>query len=103
VIVDEQVAERAKMLLVEAMTDAFTELFPDAPVRDLVDPKIAASWSQAKARRRLSPASCTNVCLARYAKFGTPSFPAIQRPSVPLNDAARFRRSPTLIEDLLPK
>ena len=49
VIADEPVAERAKMLLVEAMTDAFTELFPDAPVRDLVDAKIAASWSQAKA------------------------------------------------------
>jgi hypothetical protein len=31
------------------MTDAFTELFPDATVRDLVDAKIAASWSEAKA------------------------------------------------------
>ena len=49
VIADEPAAERAKTLLVEAMTDAFTELFPDAPVRDLVDAKIAASWSQAKA------------------------------------------------------
>ena len=47
-IAEEPVAERAKTLLVEAMTDAFTELFPDAPVRDLVDAKIAASCSQAK-------------------------------------------------------
>ena len=48
VIADEPVAERAKVLLVEAMTDAFIELFPDAPVRDLVDAKIASSWSEAK-------------------------------------------------------
>ena len=48
VIADEPVVERAKALLVEAMTDAFTELFPDAPVRDLVDAKIAISWSEAK-------------------------------------------------------
>ena len=48
VIADEPVAERAKALLVEAMTAAFTELFPDAPVRDLVDAKIAMSWSEAK-------------------------------------------------------
>ena len=48
VIADEPVAERAKVLLVEAMTDAFVELFPDAPVRDMVDAKIASSWSEAK-------------------------------------------------------
>ncbi len=48
VIADVVVAERAKALLVEAMTAAFTELFPDAPVCNLVDAKIAASWSQAK-------------------------------------------------------
>ena len=48
VVAAEAVAEHAKALLVEAMADAFTELFPDAPVRDLVDAKIATSWSQAK-------------------------------------------------------
>jgi hypothetical protein len=49
-IADEPVAERAKMLLVEAMTDAFTELFPDAPVRDLVD--AMQRLQQAGPRRR---------------------------------------------------
>ena len=48
VVAAEPVAEQAKALLVEAMTEAFTELFPDAPVRDLVDAKIATNWSQAK-------------------------------------------------------
>jgi DNA polymerase I len=48
VMAEEPVAERAKALLIEAMTDAFTELFPDAPVRGLVAAKIVASWSQAK-------------------------------------------------------
>ena len=48
VVAANAVAEHAKTLLVEAMTDAFTELFPNAPARDLVDAKIAASWSQAK-------------------------------------------------------
>jgi DNA polymerase I-like protein with 3'-5' exonuclease and polymerase domains len=47
-IAEEPVAEHAKALLVEAMIEAFTELFPDAPVRNLVDAKIATSWSQAK-------------------------------------------------------
>lgn len=41
-------AERAKALLVEAMTAAFSELFPDAPTSNLVDSKIAVSWAQAK-------------------------------------------------------
>jgi DNA polymerase I-like protein with 3'-5' exonuclease and polymerase domains len=48
-IAEDVVAERAKTLLVEAMTEAFAELFPGAPVCNLVDAKIAVSWSQAKA------------------------------------------------------
>jgi DNA polymerase I len=47
-IAEETVAEHAKALLVEAMIEAFTELFPGAAVRNLVDAKIAASWSEAK-------------------------------------------------------
>ena len=47
-IAEETVAEHAKALLVEAMIEAFTELFPGAAVCNLVDGKIAASWSQAK-------------------------------------------------------
>ena len=48
VLADEAAAEQAKTLLVGAMTDAFTELFPNAPVRNLVDAKIVTSWAQAK-------------------------------------------------------
>ncbi len=48
VVADEPVAERAKALLVAAMTEAFAELFPNAPVRDLVGVKIAGSWAGAK-------------------------------------------------------
>jgi DNA polymerase-1 len=47
-IAEESVAECATTLLLEAMTEAFTTLFPGAPVRNLVDAKIATSWSQAK-------------------------------------------------------
>jgi DNA polymerase I len=47
-IAQEPVAEHAKALLVEAMIEAFTKLFPDAPVRNLVDAKIASSWAEAK-------------------------------------------------------
>ena len=48
VLADEAVAEQAKRLLVQAMTEAFAELFPDAPVCSLGDVKIATSWAQAK-------------------------------------------------------
>jgi DNA polymerase I-like protein with 3'-5' exonuclease and polymerase domains len=49
VLADEVVAEEAKRLLVQAMTEAFAELFPDAPLRNLVDAKIATDWAAAKA------------------------------------------------------
>jgi DNA polymerase I-like protein with 3'-5' exonuclease and polymerase domains len=48
VLADEAVAEQAKRLLVQAMTEAFTELFPDAPIRNLVNAKIATNWARAK-------------------------------------------------------
>jgi DNA polymerase-1 len=48
VLADEAVAERAKRLLVQAMTEAVTELFSDAPARNLVEAKIATDWAQAK-------------------------------------------------------
>ena len=48
VLADEAVAEQAKRLLVQAMTKAFAELFPDAPVCRLVEAKIATNWAQAK-------------------------------------------------------
>ena len=59
VIAAEAVADPAKGLLVDAMTEAFIELFPDAPVHDLVDAKIARSWSQAKAWTRQGVVSNT--------------------------------------------
>lgn len=40
--------ERAKKLLVEAMTDVVTDLFSDASVRDLVALKIATNRSRAE-------------------------------------------------------
>ena len=48
VLADRPVANRAKTLLVKGMTEAFSELYPEAPVRDLVDAKIIASWADAK-------------------------------------------------------
>jgi DNA polymerase I-like protein with 3'-5' exonuclease and polymerase domains len=35
-------------LLKEAMTDAFVELLPDAPLNGLVEPHIGRDWSEAK-------------------------------------------------------
>ena len=40
--------ERAAGLLKEAMTDAFVELLPDAPLNGLVEPHIGRDWSEAK-------------------------------------------------------
>ena len=41
-------AEEARRLLVAAMTDAFAETFPGAPLNRLVDAKIGLSWADAK-------------------------------------------------------
>jgi DNA polymerase I-like protein with 3'-5' exonuclease and polymerase domains len=48
VLADEAVAEQAKRLLVQAMTEAFADSFPDAPVRNLVDAEVAVDWAAAK-------------------------------------------------------
>jgi DNA polymerase I-like protein with 3'-5' exonuclease and polymerase domains len=40
--------EQAAGLLREAMTDAFVELLPDAPLNGLVEPHIGRDWSEAK-------------------------------------------------------
>jgi DNA polymerase I-like protein with 3'-5' exonuclease and polymerase domains len=37
-------AERAKEIIKAAMTRAFSEVFPDAPLSDLVDTKISRTW-----------------------------------------------------------
>jgi hypothetical protein len=46
--VDEKDAERAERLLEQAMTNAFAETFPGAPLRDLVKAHIGADWAAAK-------------------------------------------------------
>jgi DNA polymerase I len=46
--VAEKDAERAKRLLEQAMTNAFAETFPGAPLRDLVKAHIGADWAAAK-------------------------------------------------------
>ena len=46
--VPEADAERAADLLQKAMTDAFAETFPGAPLRDLVKAHIGADWAAAK-------------------------------------------------------
>ena len=43
-----QQADRAAELLKKAMTDAFAETFPGAPLRDLVKAHIGADWAAAK-------------------------------------------------------
>jgi DNA polymerase I-like protein with 3'-5' exonuclease and polymerase domains len=48
ILADEAVADEAKRLLIQGMTEAFAELFPEAPLRNLVDAKIAADWAAAK-------------------------------------------------------
>jgi hypothetical protein len=42
--VSEVDAERARTILVESMTRAFAETFPDAPLNGLVETKIATAW-----------------------------------------------------------
>jgi hypothetical protein len=42
--VPEADAERARTILVESMTRAFAETFPDAPLNGLVESKIATAW-----------------------------------------------------------
>jgi DNA polymerase-1 len=46
--VAEKDAERAERLLEQAMTNAFAETFPGAPLRDLVKAHIGADWAAAK-------------------------------------------------------
>jgi DNA polymerase I-like protein with 3'-5' exonuclease and polymerase domains len=46
--VAEDRAEQAKAVLVEEMTAAFTEWFPDAPTSGLVEAKIVRCWADAK-------------------------------------------------------
>jgi DNA polymerase I-like protein with 3'-5' exonuclease and polymerase domains len=46
--VPEADAERASVLLVKAMTDAFAETFPGAPLNGLVEAKIGRSWAETK-------------------------------------------------------
>jgi DNA polymerase I-like protein with 3'-5' exonuclease and polymerase domains len=42
--VPEADAERARTTLVEGMTQAFAETFPDAPINGLIEAKIATAW-----------------------------------------------------------
>ena len=46
--VAEEAAERASVLLVKAMTEAFAETFPGAPLNKLVDAKILTNWAEMK-------------------------------------------------------
>jgi DNA polymerase I len=46
--VPEADAPRAKELLEQAMTDAFAEIFPGAPLQGLVEAKIGDNWSEVK-------------------------------------------------------
>jgi DNA polymerase I-like protein with 3'-5' exonuclease and polymerase domains len=46
--VPEADAERARALLVQAMTDAFAETFPGAPLNGLVDVLIGDNWAAVK-------------------------------------------------------
>ena len=41
-------AERASVLLVKAMTDAFAETFPGAPLKGLVKAKVIGNWAEMK-------------------------------------------------------
>jgi DNA polymerase I-like protein with 3'-5' exonuclease and polymerase domains len=41
-------ADRAAALLAQAMTKAFAETFPGAPLEGLVEPHIGNSWGEAK-------------------------------------------------------
>jgi DNA polymerase-1 len=41
-------AERAAKLLEQAMTEAFAETFPGAPLNGLVEPRIIGNWGEAK-------------------------------------------------------
>ena len=47
--VPEADARRASDLLAQAMTDAFAETFPGAPLNGLVVPKSGLNWGAAKA------------------------------------------------------
>jgi DNA polymerase I-like protein with 3'-5' exonuclease and polymerase domains len=46
--VSEADAERARAILVESMSRAFAETFPDAPLNGLVETKIATAWGPRK-------------------------------------------------------
>ncbi len=49
-------AERASVLLIKAMTDAFAETFPGAPLNGLVEAHIGMNWADAKEKPAASEA-----------------------------------------------
>jgi DNA polymerase-1 len=54
--VPEADAEEVRRLLVTAMTDAFAEIFPGAPLKGLVEAHIGPNWADAKEKRTASEA-----------------------------------------------